>query len=197
MTSVAIAGESYELTAQSDSDATLMYQWEVRGGTIEPDNAQTVVWTAPETAGELTISREAWIRVEVTRDDEVTAWHSAYVRVNVPIPKPYPEPEPAQSLSCSDPNADEILHATRPCAVSDDRKIRALWLSEGGAIAIQSGLDSDVIHPSTEMRKGDQTIPGATAVFWCIADAEGSIWHTSETEATTITVECADPEAFD
>ena len=197
VTSVAIAGESYELTAQSDSDATLIYQWEVRGGTIEPDTAQTVVWTAPETAGELTISREAWIRVEVTRDAAVTAWHSAYVRVNVPIPKPYPEPEPAQELSCSDPNADHILHATRPCAVSADSKIRALWLSEGGAIAIQSGLDSDVIHPSTEMRKGDQTIPGATAVFWCIADAEGSIWHTSETEATTITVECADPEAFD
>ena len=78
----------------------------------------------------------------------------------------------------------------RPCAVSVDGKIRAILLSEGGAIAIQSDLDSDVIHPSIEMRKGDKTIPGATAVFWCIADTEGSIWHTSETDATVITVEC-------
>ena len=74
--------------------------------------------------------------------------------------------------------------------MSVDGKIRAILLSEGGAIAIQSDLDSDVIHPSIEMRKGDKTIPGATAVFWCIADAEGSIWHTSETDATVITVEC-------
>ena len=117
--------------------------------------------------------------------------------VCVPIPRP--------PLTCdSDPNADNILSINerfdtlpRPCAVSVDGEIRAILLSEGGAIAIQSDLDSDVIHPSTEMRKGDQTIPGATAVFWCIADAEGRIWHTPETEATTITVECADPEAFD
>ena len=114
---------------------------------------------------------------------------------------PQGPPPPAQ-LTC--PNATNELSINerfdtlpRPCAVSDDGKIIAILLSEGGAIAIQSDLDSDVIHPSTEMRKGDQTIPGATAVFWCIADAEGSIWHTSETERTTITVECADPEAFD
>ena len=112
--------------------------------------------------------------------------------VCVPIPPP--------PLTCdSDPNADNKLSINerfdtlpRPCAVSVDGKIRAILLSEGGAIAIQSDLDSDVIH-SSEMRKGDQTIPGATAVFWCIADAEGRIWHTSETDAATITVECADP----
>ena len=110
--------------------------------------------------------------------------------VCVPIPPP--------PLTCdSDPNADNMLSINerfdtlpRPCAVSVDGKIRAILLSEGGAIAIQSDLDSDVIHPSIEMRKGDKTIPGATAVFWCIADAEGSIWHTSETDATVITVEC-------
>ena len=106
-----------------------------------------------------------------------------------------PEPPPPPPLTC--PNATNELSINerfdtlpRPCAVSDDGKIRAFLLSEGGAIAIQSDLDSDVIHPSPEMRKGDQTIPGATAVFWCIADSEGSIWHTSETDATTITVEC-------
>ena len=52
-----------------------------------------------------------------------------------------------------------------------------------------------MIYPSTEMSKGDQTIEGATAVFWCIADTEGRIWHTTETAATTITVDCADPSA--
>ena len=110
--------------------------------------------------------------------------------VCVPIPPP--------PLTCdSDPNADNMLSINerfdtlpRPCAVSVDGKIRAILLSEGGAIAIQSDLDSDVIYPSIEMRKGDQTIPGATAVFWCIAEAEGRIWHTSETDATVITVEC-------
>ena len=114
--------------------------------------------------------------------------------VCVPIPPP--------PLTCdSDPNADNMLSINerfdtlpRPCAVSVDGKIRAILLSEGGAIAIQSDLDSDVIYPSIEMRKGDQTIPDATAVFWCIAEAEGRIWHTSETNATTIAVECADPE---
>ena len=40
-----------------------MYQWDVRGGTIEPDDAQTVVWTAPETAV------VAWIHVDVTHAD--------------------------------------------------------------------------------------------------------------------------------
>ena len=103
-------------------------------------------------------------------------------------------------LTCdSDPNADNMLSINerfdtlpRPCAVSVDGKIRAILLSEGGAIAIQSDLDLDVIHPSTEMNKGDQTIPGATAVFWCIAETEGRIWHTSEMAATTITVDCAD-----
>ena len=80
----AIAGESYELTAQSESDATLVYQWDVRGGTIEPDDAQTVVWTAPETAV------VAWIHVDVTHADGATAGQSAYVRVEVPEPEPVP-----------------------------------------------------------------------------------------------------------
>ena len=87
--SPAIAGESYELTAQSESDATLVYQWDVRGGTIEPDDAQTVVWTAPETA------IVAWIHVDVTHADGATAGQSAYVRVEVPEPEPEPEPVPA------------------------------------------------------------------------------------------------------
>ena len=82
--SPAIAGESYELTSQSESDATLVYQWDVRGGTIEPDDAQTVVWTAPETAV------VAWIHVDVTHADGATAGQSAYVRVEVPEPEPVP-----------------------------------------------------------------------------------------------------------
>ena len=82
---VAVAGESYELTAQSDEDS-LVYAWRVDSGAIEPDDVQMVVWTAPETAG------VAWIHVDVTREDDVTAGHSAYVRVEVPEPEPEPEP---------------------------------------------------------------------------------------------------------
>ena len=63
---VAVAGESYELTAQSDEDS-LVYAWRVDSGAIEPDDVQMVVWTAPETAG------VAWIHVDVTREDDVTA----------------------------------------------------------------------------------------------------------------------------
>ena len=82
---VAVAGESYELTAQSDEES-LVYEWSVAGGTIEPDDAQMVVWTAPETAS------EAWIRVDVTREDGATAGRSDYVRVEVPEPEPEPVP---------------------------------------------------------------------------------------------------------
>ena len=82
---VAVAGESYELTAQSD-EGSLVYAWRVDGGAIEPDDVQMVVWTAPETAG------VAWIHVDVTREDDVTAGHSAYVRVEVPEPEPEPVP---------------------------------------------------------------------------------------------------------
>ena len=74
------------------SDATLVYQWDVRGGTIEPDDAQTVVWTAPETAV------VAWIHVDVTHADGATAGQSAYVRVEVPEPAPEPEPVPVPAL---------------------------------------------------------------------------------------------------
>ena len=87
---VAVAGESYELTAQSD-EASLVYAWRVAwGGTIERDDAQMVVWTAPETAV------VAWIRVDATREEDgATAGQSAYVRVEVPDPEPEPEPVPA------------------------------------------------------------------------------------------------------
>ena len=82
---VAVAGESYELTAQSDEES-LVYEWSVAGGTIEPDDAQMVVWTAPETAS------VAWIHVDVTREDGATAGRSDYVRVEVPEPEPEPVP---------------------------------------------------------------------------------------------------------
>ena len=89
---VAVAGESYELTAQSD-EASLVYAWRVAwGGTIEPDDAQMVVWTAPETAV------VAWIRVDATREDGATAGQSVYVRGEVPEPEPEPEPEPVPAL---------------------------------------------------------------------------------------------------
>ena len=88
---VAVAGESYELTAQSDEES-LVYEWSVAGGTIEPDDAQMVVWTAPETAS------VAWIHVDVTREDGGTAGRSDYVRVEVPEPEPEPEPVPALPL---------------------------------------------------------------------------------------------------
>ena len=89
---VAVAGASYELTAQSGADA-LAYAWSVDSGTIEPDDAQMVVWTAPETAG------VAWIRVDATRaEDGATAGQSAYVRVEVADPDPDPEPVPALPL---------------------------------------------------------------------------------------------------
>ena len=79
MPDVAVAGESYELTAQSDAEEALVYTWRVAyGGAIEPDDAQMVVWTAPETAG------VAWIRVDATRgEDGATAGQSAYVRVEM------------------------------------------------------------------------------------------------------------------
>ena len=79
---VAVAGESYELTAESDAEEALVYAWRVAyGGTIEPDDAQMVVWTAPETAV------VAWIRVDATREEDgATAGQSAYVRVEVPAP---------------------------------------------------------------------------------------------------------------
>ena len=70
-----------------------MYAWRVAwGGTIEPDDAQMVVWTAPETAV------VAWIRVDATREDGATAGQSVYVRVEVPEPDPEPEPVPALPL---------------------------------------------------------------------------------------------------
>ena len=92
MANIKTLSTSYELTAQSESDATLVYQWDVRGGTIEPDDAQTVVWTAPETAV------VAWIHVDVTHADGATAGQSAYVRVEVPEPAPEPEPVPVPAL---------------------------------------------------------------------------------------------------
>ena len=79
---VALAGASYALTAQSDAEAALGYAWRVaygEGGSVEPTDTQTVVWTAP--AG-VTV---AWIRVEVTREEDgATAGQSAYVRVEGP-----------------------------------------------------------------------------------------------------------------
>ena len=66
---VAVTGESYELTVQSDEDS-LVYAWRVDGGAIEPDDVQMVVWTAPETAG------VAWIHVDVTREDGAKAGQS-------------------------------------------------------------------------------------------------------------------------
>ena len=79
---VAVAGESYELTAQSDAEEALVYAWRVaygEGGSVEPTDTQTVVWTAPSGVN------VAWIRVDATRaEDGATAGQSAYVRVDVP-----------------------------------------------------------------------------------------------------------------
>ena len=79
---VALTGASYELTAQSDAEEALGYAWRVaygEGGSVEPTDTQTVVWTAPSG---VTV---AWIRVEVTREEDgATAGQSAYVRVEVP-----------------------------------------------------------------------------------------------------------------
>ena len=87
---VAVAGESYELTAQSDAEQALVYAWRVaygEGGSVEPTDTQTVVWTAPSGVN------VAWIRVEATREDGVTAGQSAYVRVDVPDAAPEPDPD--------------------------------------------------------------------------------------------------------
>ena len=111
---VAVAGESYELTAQSDEDS-LVYAWRVDGGAIEPDDVQMVVWTAPETAG------VAWIHVDVTREDDVTAGHSAYVRVEVPEPEPEPEPEPVPAL----PLLGQLLLALGLAGAGAMRLVRA------------------------------------------------------------------------
>ena len=82
---VAVAGESYELTAQSDEES-LVYEWRVVGGSVVPNDAQTVLWTAPQTAG------VAWIHVDVTREDGATAGDSVYKRVAEPEPEPEPVP---------------------------------------------------------------------------------------------------------
>ena len=78
---VAVAGASYELTAQSDAEEALVYAWRVaygEGGSVEPTDTQTVVWTAPSGVN------VAWIRVDATRgEDGATAGQSAYVRVDV------------------------------------------------------------------------------------------------------------------
>ena len=111
---VAVAGESYELTAQSDEDS-LVYAWRVDSGAIEPDDVQMVVWTAPETAG------VAWIHVDVTREDDVTAGHSAYVRVEVPEPEPEPEPEPVPAL----PLLGQLLLALGLAGAGAMRLVRA------------------------------------------------------------------------
>ena len=111
---VAVAGESYELTAQSDEDS-LVYAWRVDDGAIEPDDVQMVVWTAPETAG------VAWIHVDVTREDDVTAGHSAYVRVEVPEPEPEPEPEPVPAL----PLLGQLLLALGLAGAGAMRLVRA------------------------------------------------------------------------
>ena len=61
---VAVAGASYELTAQSDAEEALVYAWRVaygEGGSVEPTDTQTVVWTAPSGVN------VAWIRVDATR----------------------------------------------------------------------------------------------------------------------------------
>ena len=95
---VAVAGASYELTAQSDAEEALVYAWRVaygEGGSVEPTDTQTVVWTAPSGVN------VAWIRVDATRaEDGATAGQSAYVRVEVPDPDsdPDPEPEPVPAL---------------------------------------------------------------------------------------------------
>ena len=111
---VAVAGESYDLTAQSDEDS-LVYAWRVDSGAIEPDDVQMVVWTAPETAG------VAWIHVDVTREDDVTAGHSAYVRVEVPEPEPEPEPEPVPAL----PLLGQLLLALGLAGAGAMRLVRA------------------------------------------------------------------------
>ena len=92
---VAVAGESYELTAQSDAEEALVYAWRVaygEGGSVEPTDTQTVVWTAPSGVN------VAWIRVDATRaEDGATAGQSAYVHVELPDPDD-PEPVPALPL---------------------------------------------------------------------------------------------------
>ena len=93
---VAVAGASYELTAQSDAEEALEYAWRVaygEGGSVEPTDTQTVVWTAPSGVN------VAWIRVDATRAaDGATAGQSAYVRVEVPDAEPEPDPEPVPAL---------------------------------------------------------------------------------------------------
>ena len=109
---VAVAGASYELTAQSDAEEVLVYAWRVAygaGGSVEPTDTQTVVWTAPSGVN------VAWIRVDATRgEDGATAGQSAYVRVDVPdqtrltlsaAPAPAEGGEPVTVTATLDPPA--------------------------------------------------------------------------------------------
>ena len=73
------------------------------------------------------------------------------VRVGLISTPADPDGVTVPALACdSDPNADNVLalvetsrHNTRPCAVSDDGQIRAIWTSEGSALFVEKADEGD------------------------------------------------------
>ena len=147
-----MTGESYELTAQSDEES-LGYEWRVVGGSVVPNDAQTVLWTAPQAAG------VAWIHVDVTREDGVTAGQSDYVRVEVPEPEPPPSPPPPQT------NPDLVVGSP---SVNDSSQ------TVGATFTLSATVRND----------GDGDSPATTLRYYRSTDATISIADTEEGNQT-------------
>ena len=116
-------------------------------------------------------------------------------KVNVTVP----------ALACdSDPNADNVLalvetsrHDTRPCAVSDDGQIRAIWTSVGSAGVVEKaveGGDEPTLGNSPELRltgEVERSTKPDLHRFSCetLSDS-GRVWHTSDAADHRISVDC-------
>ncbi len=116
-------------------------------------------------------------------------------KVNVTVP----------ALACdSDPNADNVLalvetsrHDTRPCAVSDDGQIRAIWTSVGSAGVVEKAVEDDdepTLGNSPELRLTGEverrTKPDLHRFSCETLSGSGRVWHTSDAADHVITVDC-------
>ncbi len=116
-------------------------------------------------------------------------------KVNVAVP----------TLACnSDPNADNMLalvetsrHDMRPCAVSDDGQIRAIWLSEGSTLLVEKAVEGNgepSLGNSPELeftRKVVRSTRHDLHRFSCeTLSGFGRVWHTSDAADHRISVDC-------
>ena len=142
---------------------------QVMGVGVAPGNAQLVVtWTAVDTATGYTVQWTSGGDDYNTGDRQATVTSGSTTTHTIP------------SLTNGTVYTVQVI-ATRTGA------------TDGPPSVAMTGTPQGPPPPPPPQKPAQLSvyIAGVTA------DAEGSIWHTSETEATTITVECADPEAFD